>query len=605
MAQKAALVTVLLTLAMLGGTVASAQVTVDRFVPAALASDGIMLARPTRTGHMQLGGLLYIGYAKNPVMWEVREHTTRDGTYALVSDQLVVYPNVSLGIADRWLVFARLPINAVVAGNQLARTATSIGYDEGGSLGALSVGGRYTFYDEPGKPLSLGVQVGIGVPIARAFGATSAFGSESGLTGTGQVLAEYRFGRARIDLNAGVRLRSDVVVVDSLRLGNEFAASIGGSYPLFDQHASRLEAIVEGFGSMLFSSFGGREQSPLEALAGVKWFREEGITAGVAGTLGVTAGYGSPSYRLVGLVGYSPVASKNRPDEEEDSDADGVPDTRDRCPHEPDDDLKNPKRDGCPDQDPDHDGVLASADRCPKVAEDLDHFQDTDGCPDPDNDKDGIPDSADKCPDEAEDRDQFEDTDGCPDPDNDADSVLDAADRCPTEAEDLDGFEDSDGCPDPDNDRDGVLDVNDNCPLEPQTTTGRENGDGCPNIVRIDKATSTLKGLDPIRFKTGTAVIHPESYETLMNVVTFMKDHPDAKHVAIEGHTDSQGNPKRNQKLSSDRAESVRKFLLEAGIVADRLSAGGYGQDVPVADNNTVEGRALNRRVEFRVATTD
>ena len=93
--------------------------------------------------------------------------------------------------------------------------------------------------------------------------------------------------------------------------------------------------------------------------------------------------------------------------------------------------------------DRDHDGILDSVDKCPDDPEDKDGFQDADGCPDPDNDQDGIPDTADKCPNEAEDRDRFEDEDGCPDPDNDKDTVPDTEDKCPNDP----GPPDNNGCP--------------------------------------------------------------------------------------------------------------------------------------------------------------
>ena len=83
--------------------------------------------------------------------------------------------------------------------------------------------------------------------------------------------------------------------------------------------------------------------------------------------------------------------------------------------------------------DSDGDGIPDFRDRCPKVAEDMDGFQDEDGCPDTDNDEDGIPDAYDRCPNEPEDYDGFEDEDGCPDTDNDHDGIPDKEDRCPNQ----------------------------------------------------------------------------------------------------------------------------------------------------------------------------
>jgi outer membrane protein OmpA-like peptidoglycan-associated protein len=93
--------------------------------------------------------------------------------------------------------------------------------------------------------------------------------------------------------------------------------------------------------------------------------------------------------------------------------------------------------------DTDADGIPDSRDKCPTVSEDVDGFQDDDGCPDLDNDLDGIPDASDKCPNDPEDKDGFEDEDGCPDLDNDRDGIPDASDKCPNEP----GLAETNGCP--------------------------------------------------------------------------------------------------------------------------------------------------------------
>jgi outer membrane protein OmpA-like peptidoglycan-associated protein len=100
------------------------------------------------------------------------------------------------------------------------------------------------------------------------------------------------------------------------------------------------------------------------------------------------------------------------------------------------------------DGDRDGDGIPDSIDKCPDEPEDRDMFQDEDGCPDLDNDGDGIPDAKDKCPLDPEDKDGFQDEDGCPDPDNDGDGIPDRLDACPNEPETKNGIADDDGCPD-------------------------------------------------------------------------------------------------------------------------------------------------------------
>lgn len=244
------------------------------------------------------------------------------------------------------------------------------------------------------------------------------------------------------------------------------------------------------------------------------------------------------------------------------------------------------------DDDLDDDGIPNDLDTCPEVAEDDDGWMDLDGCPELDNDSDGIADTSDACPGDAEDRDGFKDEDGCPEADNDADGVMDANDKCPDQAEDVDGVEDKDGCPDLDNDADGVADAIDACP---DTPAGAKVGtDGCPTTAAV-KSSMVLTG---VRFNSGSAVLDPSSNTSLDEVAASLKAHPEV-HVEIQGHTDDKGEAEANRELSSRRAEAVRQYLISAGIDAGRLTAVGYGEDLPIADNTTEAGRATNRRVEL------
>jgi outer membrane protein OmpA-like peptidoglycan-associated protein len=101
-----------------------------------------------------------------------------------------------------------------------------------------------------------------------------------------------------------------------------------------------------------------------------------------------------------------------------------------------------------------------------------------------------------------------------------------------------------------------------------------------------------------INFDTDKATIKLESKPIIDQIVKLLKDNPGLK-VGVEGHTDSTGTPARNKTLSQQRAESVASALVKAGIDAKRLAAAGWGQDKPIADNKTEEGKAKNRRVEI------
>jgi outer membrane protein OmpA-like peptidoglycan-associated protein len=101
-----------------------------------------------------------------------------------------------------------------------------------------------------------------------------------------------------------------------------------------------------------------------------------------------------------------------------------------------------------------------------------------------------------------------------------------------------------------------------------------------------------------INFDTGKSTIKPESQPVIEQIVAMMKSNSEIK-LGVEGHTDNVGDPKKNKILSEDRAKAVVSAIVKQGIDASRLSASGFGQDKPIADNSTEEGRAKNRRVEL------
>lgn len=107
----------------------------------------------------------------------------------------------------------------------------------------------------------------------------------------------------------------------------------------------------------------------------------------------------------------------------------------------------------------------------------------------------------------------------------------------------------------------------------------------------------TLSGA--VLFKTGESTLLPLAKNALSQVATALKQLNDSQVVVIKGHTDSQGAPEMNQRLSLERAEAVRNYLLSAGVRAGSLRAVGQGESAPIADNKSVEGRANNRRVEI------
>jgi len=115
----------------------------------------------------------------------------------------------------------------------------------------------------------------------------------------------------------------------------------------------------------------------------------------------------------------------------------------------------------------------------------------------------------------------------------------------------------------------------------------------------VEELLQTLD-LSGITFLFGSDEITPEGKSILDEVINVLTEHSNFD-VAIEGHTDSVGNDALNQELSQRRAQSVLNYLTNNGIQTTRLSASGYGETLPIADNDTAEGRAVNRRIEFAV----
>lgn len=256
-----------------------------------------------------------------------------------------------------------------------------------------------------------------------------------------------------------------------------------------------------------------------------------------------------------------------------DTDGDGIPDHLDLCP-----DIAGPASGkGCPDSD--GDGVIDPEDECPNLPGPAEN----NGCPEFDRDNDGIPDHLDDCPDEP----GPAATNGCPD--SDGDGIPDREDRCP----DQPGEARYDGCPDTDGD--GVHDGIDKCPHTP----GDPANDGCP-IVKKEVKEILDFARRAVQFEVGRAMLQSQSYVVLDQIVDIMKENP-SYGLQISGHTDNTGNTTSNLDLSAQRAKSCYDYLIQKGISSDRLDFVGYGEDRPIATNDTVEGRKLNRRVEFVV----
>lgn len=265
------------------------------------------------------------------------------------------------------------------------------------------------------------------------------------------------------------------------------------------------------------------------------------------------------------------------PGKAKDTDNDGVPDRKDECPDTPEGVMVD--ENGCP-IDTDKDGVPDYQDDCPSVP----GLKELKGCPDTDGD--GIPDKDDDCPDVAGPAIH----NGCPD--TDGDGVPDKDDRCPNTPKgvEVDRF----GCP-VDRDRDGIIDSEDDCPDVP----GVAELNGCPYDVGT---LMTKYGLNnqKVLFDFDKFELKSDGMNTLNSIANALKNH-DGFGVELSGYTDYIGTDEYNMKLSEKRVNSAADYLVGKGVQRTQIKTMFFGEDNPVDDNKTKEGRAQNRRVDFKL----
>jgi OOP family OmpA-OmpF porin len=269
-----------------------------------------------------------------------------------------------------------------------------------------------------------------------------------------------------------------------------------------------------------------------------------------------------------------------------DTDKDGVIDDLDQCPDTPIGAVVDAN--GCP-LDADGDGVYDGLDQCPDTPKGA--KVDMNGCP-MDSDGDGVYDGLDQCANTPKEAKGMVDSKGCP-LDSDGDGVADYKDNCPNTPKAC--IVDASGCP-VDSDGDNVCDGVDRCP---NTKAGRQvDAFGCPisEFIPEPEKPVVLKG---VNFEFNKARLTPNAKTVLDQVAASLTERPDVK-VEVAGHCDSKGSDAYNHKLSHSRAEAVMQYLISKGVPAGQLTAKGYGETMPIATNDTEEGRELNRRVELR-----
>ncbi|WP_437626263.1 OmpA family protein [Sorangium sp. So ce1151] len=572
---SAALASALLGIA-LGSTPARAEgpgaVALSRFEPTPAGDPLVGVPSPFIGGHLVPRGILLFDHAEDPL-------TLSDGASpdrVIVGSQSLLHVGGSLSLWDRLLVSASLPLALAQSGDGPA-AAASAGAPEAPSspaFGDLRLGVRVRLLGGDSDAFQIGTSAALHLPT----GSSDAYVGEGAVRVTPQLLLGGRVSRFVWSVAGGAVMRSSespstlaygggaaaLLWDERLQVGPELYAETmlqGGSLPLTERERVAVEATTAA-----------------ELLLSAKLRPLAGLVLGAAAGPGFGEAIGAPSFRAIGMVAWAPPAPPPARAEGPDPDADGISGPEDACPYAYGPASADARRRGCPVEDRDEDGVADPDDACPDAAAGSGGGDPARrGCP-ADQDGDGLPDALDACPAEKGDA-SGEATRGAARP------------GCPAAASKP-----------ADQDGDGLLDDADACPREKGPASDDPAARGCPKRVRVQGDHVVL--LEPVVFrvlKNDPAPIDPKSEAVLAEVRDVIAEHPEWVKIEVSAHTDSAGNARFNETLSAARAESVRRWLVEKGIAAERLVAKGYGASQPLADNKSAAGREKNRRVQLLV----
>jgi outer membrane protein OmpA-like peptidoglycan-associated protein len=568
-----------------GGVAAAQGLALDRFTPAPAGDRMFGVESPYVAGHLTPHVMLLGEYAHNPLVLRSERSGTSPGS--VVSDQFFLHLNGSLALWDRLNVNVDVPVALAQGGDSPGRPGQGVASPSGAAFGDVRAGLRFRLFGDYFDAF----QLSLGGYVWFPTGASGSFVSDGTVRGRPELIAGGRTDRFVWSMSFGPEIRGSQQFV---QVNQGTMLTFGYGLGLLLGADRQLQIGPELTVSTTATNISKRS-SNAELLLGARYRFLGDFEAGAAAGPGLGSGIGTPDVRALAMLAYTP---KQAP---QDRDRDGIVDAEDACPDKAGVASEDPKKHGCPlPKDSDKDGIVDPEDACPSEAGVASEDPKKHGCPPPkDTDKDGIVDPEDACPSEAGVPSEDPKKHGCPLPaDRDNDGIADESDACP----DLKGVADPDpeknGCP-PDTDGDSIRDDKDACPNEKGPADPDPEKNGCPTAVRVTAGEIVI--LQQVQFDTAKATIKAASDGLLTEVAEVLNQHPELTRIQVQGHTDNVGFAKFNKTLSHKRAEAVMAALVKRGVAESRLAAEGFGQEAPIADNKSADGRQKNRRVQFKI----
>lgn len=543
----------------------------NRYEPTTVGEWSFMVDHPwySSTRFLALG--MTVNYGHNSL---VQGRLSSKGSFstleAIVMHQLLGHIDVAGSFLDRVNLSFSLPVTFLERGQPLAGVTPLAG----AAVGDPRFAGQVRLYGHSDKtPFSVHFGATVWVPLRRFNDSIAPQVSEQTLRFSPKVILGGFHRKFRWSFTGAFVYRAEALLGQTVTIGPEVQLGLSGSYAdLFHRFAIGPEVLLSTVvsGGNAFA----RDYTSLETLLGAHYNFAHQVQVGAAVGLGILREPGTPDVRFLFRLAYAPIRRPPAPD----FDKDGVPDKDDACPQEkgvPDPDIR---RNGCPlAADQDNDGIADAKDLCPQEPRGVHPDPKRLGCPLGDQDRDGIFDNEDVCPQEAK--------GDKPDPARK-------------------------GCPLPDRDRDGVLDSEDQCPGEPAGDKPDPKRRGCPTeqAPRDEAAEEAfLKSLQPIFFAKRSAKLDAGNEATLNALADQLRKNPSRKKLLIRGHSDKEGSTADIERLSRERADAVKNWLVANGIAAERLQTQGMGRTLPMlppeGEEGTVSRRiaaARNRRADFR-----